>query len=211
MADKRLQKLTDVELQKWTPAVTAISRLEKILTPRSSAVRAIYPWLTTEFVRVGAMGVQTRHQIIRGAVEIAGSDWPPVDHLVNDSTFWTTGTLTIFNYGGREPDIGHAIYLGVKFEPVGFERMMAEISPSEASSDPPPVPAKSERKGQVREDHLRAWHVAYVAIYGGTQRDTLQFALESALAMFPDKEVTREAVRKVIASETGPRKPGPKT
>lgn len=132
-----------------------------------------------------------------------------------DEIFWQVGNLTfVFGdspYAMDQPT--HVRYFGVRFDPDGLSGLLA-------TAPPKPTPATSDQKPAVVEEqpktaptspvaaaHLQTWFEAFEKIYGGTATDTEDMALTLAKAMFPDKHVTRDAIRKLRGAQKRGRKP----
>ncbi len=168
-------------------------------------------------LRVNLAEASGGHLSIREKNAIEGP-WPiPPAHWkelkgVSDNDLWRTGQLTVWVRPDERSSTVRYDFYDVRFEPGGIDRMLEGVEPAKTVTPTPPPETKAEkyeRKGHATDAQLRAWYSAYKAVYGGTVRDTLPFAWDSALGIFPEKEVSRDSVRKIIA-EDGPRDPGPK-
>ena len=135
MTDEPLQKLTEKEFESWIPAATAHGRVLKFLFGHGASANAIAPRLMTGLIRAGA----ENHAYDRssdppgGVIEIESAKWRNVEDLDESYDFWRTGTLSVtFVMEAPLGNRGYKLitYFGVRFEPVGFEKLMASLRTS---------------------------------------------------------------------------------
>jgi hypothetical protein len=113
-----------------------------------------------------------------------------------DHDFWETGDITFYEfdvtgYGGRT--VAH--FHDVRFDPGGFHG----INPPETG--PVQSPAQATEKPTVSKAELAKWHEVFKIVHPDAAE---ALALQSAVAMFPEKHVPRQYVRDL----RGPQKRG---
>jgi hypothetical protein len=195
------------EFRDWLPARDVSARLRATLGTTEGRA-AIWDRLCVGLVRAAAgheAVAQSRAE--QGPVWVARNTWKAVKGIVVED-LWQTGQLTVWLYLSGRSESTRFNFYDVRFEPSGIDKM---LPPAEkpASALNPAVALKYERKTHVTEGQMKAWYAAFKAAYGGGPRDTLPFGWDSALGFFPDKEVSRDDVRKAMAAD-GPRDRGPK-
>lgn len=135
-------------------------------------------------------------------------------HL-SSSGFWRSNTVEAnINEGPHlhSPAVTYTYY-GVRLDPAGVAKMLGrDVQSTPVPQTPPPAPAPQPLpeptiKGPpFAAKALTAWYEAYKLAYTPAER-TLDHAWNHAKAAFPEKTVTRQAVRALMPGS----KPGPRT
>lgn len=207
MAKERARRLTPAEFDQWMVPKDASDTLDYMTgwDARSAIVARL---------QNGLLLAVARTVIFRNKradfFPVETSDWESVSSQFPHSPFWLSGDLqtTIRDDYGNSEDIS---FFGVRFDPAGMQAILdgapGRRSLASTASQIGPSQTDPEETGPpVSATDLRVWLEAYTEVYGGKPEDTVPFAWESAKGMFPNKSVSRQKVRDLLAG----RKPGPK-
>lgn len=218
------QGISADEFQRWLLLSTVLEKA----TPRMShnAHREIVNRLCNGLLRARAEDSFTTNAGTKRTLPdrslVSQNVWAAVSqiqYLTLDS-LWETNTI-IERVGGIKFE-----HYGARLEPAGVAKMLPEAFPV----IPPPAPpspstpwlsdklpvvnvnqqedAPSQKGPPPSTKALAAWYEAYKLAYTGPA-DTEAKALESAKGCFPDKTVSREAVRKLRGEQKRGRKGEP--
>ena len=193
------------DITNWLTPAEAIKILEPALGEKS--IIALLERLRGAMIEVAAYDTR-----IEGASKniqfgvLKASVWKDVS---SHDPVWEIGDLTHQAFDERHRQWVTVRHYSLRLKPADVE---AIVPPKRASdtgtSENSQIDEAPDKRSPVSEAHLKHWYYAYQKAYGGTGSDTEPHALKSAQGMFPDKRVTREAVRKLRGSQkSGPKGP----
>ncbi|NQE63646.1 hypothetical protein E1H18_3902 [Caulobacter sp. RHG1] len=189
-------KISEVEYGNWLTPSQALDLIGPTV-PTTVKQDDIASRLEDGLIRAAAETLVvggTAHQFVVLARTI-WDDWS----TGTDFQFWILGTFRGFTSGQR--GVSFNAY-GVRFEPVGVERMAptsrieTQLSQSVASLDPPKSDPKSLRKPKVGLSELRSWAEAFGGANPGAPFRTF---LNSARSAFPNSAVSEQRVKDEIS------------
>ncbi|MBN9590369.1 MAG: hypothetical protein J0G99_15350 [Alphaproteobacteria bacterium] len=202
--------LTAEEFERWLTPLEAAAALAPV-GPKVAAAQLLEA-ARAEMVRTAAEMIYCEPKnspsfAAEQRAEVPSYFWA---HVAGNSNFWDTGIVRMW-FGNtpyfRVPTAFRC--LNVRFNPEDVAKLKPR-TPRQVLADEKAVPAPIQRDSGVKapplpKAALDAWYVAYKLAYSDRER-TLDHAWDHAKAAFPEKTVTRDAVRKLMAGG----KPGPR-
>jgi len=212
--DGKMADIAAKEFALWIPPRDAIRQLAGRFGDLGNAALTLYGRLK-EGILVAAAERAESHGVNSAFKVIPPEHWKALQHIQGESSLWQSGDILIDARSGyTKVSVG---YHGIRFDPAQINKLVdivpagpaaIEINGNPAVQETTPVaepaaikePTAAPKRRRVSPRHLKAWHAAYKAAYGGTPADTPVFALQSAQGMFPDKLVSGAEVKRLATA-----------
>jgi hypothetical protein len=184
---------TEEEFAKWLTPQQALNCLPGAWD-YATKVRWVDGRLKSNLIRSAASA--SRGKAERTAT-VALATIPPVIWnqfaCLAEHDFWTTGDVTFYSSTTGYDRQWSGTLHDVRFDPAGFDGMTTPLPAETLEENVQPAP-KAERPN-LSDTDLDAWAALFNKANPGASEAKARAAIE---AMFPDKQVTRERLRRVL-------------